>query len=36
MNMTNNLQKSKELLEEADAVFITVGAGMGVDRVQNL
>jgi len=31
MNPTQNLQKAKQLLEEADAVFITAGAGMGVD-----
>jgi len=31
MNITENLQKAKQLLEEADAVFITAGAGMGVD-----
>jgi len=34
MNITENLEKAKELLEEADAIFITAGAGMGVDRVQ--
>ena len=31
MNIEENLQKAKELLEEADAIFITAGAGMGVD-----
>ena len=31
MNITENLQKAKQLLEEADAIFITAGAGMGVD-----
>lgn len=31
MNTQENLQKAKELLEEADALFITAGAGMGVD-----
>ena len=31
MNITENLQKAKQLLQEADAVFITAGAGMGVD-----
>ncbi|MEA3419991.1 MAG: Sir2 family NAD-dependent protein deacetylase [Campylobacterota bacterium] len=31
MNFTENLQKAKVLLEEADALFITAGAGMGVD-----
>jgi len=31
MNMTQNLQEAKKLLEEADAIFITAGAGMGVD-----
>ena len=31
MNIQENLQKAKLLLEEADAVFITAGAGMGVD-----
>ena len=31
MNTEQNIQKAKQLLEEADAVFITAGAGMGVD-----
>ena len=31
MNLTQNLQKAQKLLEEADAIFITAGAGMGVD-----
>lgn len=31
MNIQKNLQKAKQLLEEADAIFITAGAGMGVD-----
>ncbi len=31
MNMTENIKKAKQLLEEADAIFITAGAGMGVD-----
>ena len=31
MNITENLQKAKQLLEESDALFITAGAGMGVD-----
>ncbi len=31
MNITENLKKAKQLLEEADAIFITAGAGMGVD-----
>ncbi len=31
MNIQENLQKAKQLLEEADAIFITAGAGMGVD-----
>ncbi len=31
MNISQNLQKAKQLLEEADAIFITAGAGMGVD-----
>ena len=34
MNITENLEKAKQLLEEADAIFITAGAGMGVDVVQ--
>ena len=29
--MTQNLQKAKKILQEADALFITAGAGMGVD-----
>ena len=31
MNIHENLQKAKYLLEESDALFITAGAGMGVD-----
>jgi len=31
MNITENLERAKQLLEEADALFITAGAGMGVD-----
>ena len=31
MNISENLQRAKQLLEEADAIFITAGAGMGVD-----
>lgn len=31
MNLEENLQRAKKLLEEADALFITAGAGMGVD-----
>lgn len=31
MNIQENLQQAKQLLEEADAIFITAGAGMGVD-----
>ena len=31
MNITENLQKAKQLLQDADAIFITAGAGMGVD-----
>ncbi len=31
MNITQNLQKAKQLLQESDAIFITAGAGMGVD-----
>lgn len=31
MNTAKNLQKAKVLLQEADALFITAGAGMGVD-----
>ena len=31
MNLTEKLQKAKQLLREADAIFITAGAGMGVD-----
>jgi len=31
MTVTENLQKAKRLLREADALFITAGAGMGVD-----
>lgn len=31
MNITVNLKKAKKLLAEADAIFITAGAGMGVD-----
>jgi NAD-dependent SIR2 family protein deacetylase len=31
MKIKNDLLKAKKLLEEADALFITAGAGMGVD-----
>jgi len=31
MNIEQNLQKAKQLLEACDALFITAGAGMGVD-----
>jgi len=31
MNTIENLHKAKHLLQEADAIFITAGAGMGVD-----
>lgn len=31
MNSIENLQKAKIVLQEADALFITAGAGMGVD-----
>ena len=31
MNTQENLQKAKVVLQEADALFITAGAGMGVD-----
>ena len=31
MNFTQELQKAGQLLREADAIFITAGAGMGVD-----
>lgn len=31
MDITQNIQKAKDALQEADAVFITAGAGMGVD-----
>jgi NAD-dependent SIR2 family protein deacetylase len=31
MNSQENINKAKQLLEEADAIFITAGAGMGVD-----
>ena len=31
MNEEQNIQQAKQLLEEADAIFITAGAGMGVD-----
>jgi NAD-dependent SIR2 family protein deacetylase len=31
MNIEENLQKAKKLLEACDAIFITAGAGMGVD-----
>ena len=31
MNIEENIQKAKVLLHEADAIFITAGAGMGVD-----
>ena len=29
--LTENLKKAKQILEDADALFITAGAGMGVD-----
>ena len=31
MNIDENIKQAKRLLEEADAIFITAGAGMGVD-----
>jgi len=31
MNIKQNLEKAKQLLQECDAIFITAGAGMGVD-----
>ncbi len=31
MNIEENLYKAKQMLREADAIFITAGAGMGVD-----
>ncbi len=31
MNIKENLQRAKELLEQSDALLITAGAGMGVD-----
>jgi NAD-dependent SIR2 family protein deacetylase len=31
MNLEKNIQKAKKQLEMADAIFITAGAGMGVD-----
>ena len=31
MNSEKNIQKAKQLLQECDAIFITAGAGMGVD-----
>ncbi len=31
MNITKNIKKAEQLLDEADAIFITAGAGMGVD-----
>ena len=31
MKIKNNLSKAKQILEECDAIFITAGAGMGVD-----
>ena len=31
MNITENLEKAKQLLQDSDAIFITAGAGMGVD-----
>jgi len=31
MNIEENIQKAKQLLNECDAIFITAGAGMGVD-----
>ncbi len=30
-NIEKNIQQAKQVLEEADAVLITAGAGMGVD-----
>ena len=31
MNIEQNLQKAKQLLQECNALFVTAGAGMGVD-----
>jgi len=31
MNLTDRLKKAQSILQEADALFITAGAGMGVD-----
>lgn len=31
MNTTDNIQQAKEILAKSDALFITAGAGMGVD-----
>jgi NAD-dependent SIR2 family protein deacetylase len=31
MNRSQRLRKAEELLERADAILITAGAGMGVD-----
>ena len=31
MNIQKNIQRAKDLLSESDAIFITAGAGMGVD-----
>jgi NAD-dependent SIR2 family protein deacetylase len=31
MSTQENIQRAKQLLEESDALFITAGAGMGVD-----
>jgi len=31
MNLTEKLNKAKTIIDEADAIFITAGAGMGVD-----
>jgi len=31
MHIEENIQKAKQLLQECDAIFITAGAGMGVD-----
>ena len=31
MNLTHKLKQAKNIIEEADAIFITAGAGMGVD-----
>jgi len=34
MNIEANIQRAKQQLQECDAIFITAGAGMGVDMVQ--